>query len=143
MFLLIFSTFNVIILSQEVIIMNERIKKIRKAIGLTQQEFADSIKVKRNTVATYEMGRSIPSDAAISLICKQFDVNEEWLRSGTGEMFIEKTEDEEISEMLADIQLSGSGSFKHRLAVALARLDDDGWKWLEEFVNSIAQQSDD
>ncbi len=123
--------------------MNERIKKIRKAIGLTQQEFADSIKVKRNTVATYEMGRSIPSDAAISLICKQFDVNEEWLRSGTGEMFIEKTEDEEISEMLADIQLSGSGSFKHRLAVALARLDDDGWKWLEEFVNSIAQQSDD
>ena len=123
--------------------MNERIKKIRKAIGLTQQEFADSIKVKRNTVATYEMGRSIPSDAAISLICKQFDVNEEWLRSGTGEMFIEKTEDEEISEMLADIQLSGIGSFKHRLAVALARLDDDGWKWLEEFVNSIAQQSDD
>lgn len=123
--------------------MNERIKKIRKTIGLTQQEFADSIKVKRNTVATYEMGRSIPSDAAISLICKQFDVNEEWLRSGTGEMFIEKTEDEEISEMLADIQLSGSGSFKHRLAVALARLDDDGWKWLEEFVNSIAQQSDD
>lgn len=122
--------------------MNERIKKIRKAIGLTQQEFADSIKVKRNTVATYEMGRSIPSDAAISLICKQFDVNEEWLRSGSGEMFIEKTEDEEISEMLADIQLSGSGSFKHRLAVALARLDDDGWKWLEEFVNSIAQQSD-
>ena len=122
--------------------MNERIKKIRKAIGLTQQEFADSIKVKRNTVATYEMGRSIPSDAAISLICKQFDVNEEWLRSGTGEMFIEKTEDEEISEMLADIQLSGSSSFKHRLAVALARLDDDGWKWLEEFVNSIAQQSD-
>lgn len=122
--------------------MNERIKKIRKAIGLTQQEFADSIKVKRNTVATYEMGRSIPSDAAISLICKQFDVNEEWLRFGTGEMFIEKTEDEEISEMLADIQLSGSGSFKHRLAVALARLDDDGWKWLEEFVNSIAQQSD-
>lgn len=123
--------------------MNERIKKIRKAIGLTQQEFADSIKVKRNTVATYEMGRSIPSDAAISLICKQFDVNEEWLRSGTGEMFIEKTEDEEISEMLADIQLSGGGSFKHRLAVALARLDDDGWKWLEEFVNSIANQSGD
>lgn len=122
--------------------MAERIKLLRKALGLTQQEFSDTIKVKRSTLATYESGRNEPIDAVITLICREFDVNEEWLRSGSGEMFIEKTEDEEISEMLADIQLSGSGSFKHRLAVALARLDDDGWKWLEEFVNSIANQSD-
>lgn len=123
--------------------MAERIKLLRKALGLTQQEFSDTIKVKRSTLATYESGRNEPIDAVITLICREFDVNEKWLRFGTGEMFIEKTEDEEISEMLADIQLSGSGSFKHRLAVALARLDDDGWKWLEEFVNSIANQSSD
>ena len=122
--------------------MAERIKLLRKALGLTQQEFSDTIKVKRSTLATYESGRNEPIDAVITLICREFDVNEKWLRFGTGEMFIEKTEDEEISEMLAYIQLSGSGSFKHRLAVALARLDDDGWKWLEEFVNSIANQSD-
>lgn len=122
--------------------MAERIKLLRKALGLTQQEFSDTIKVKRSTLATYESGRNEPIDAVITLICREFDVNEKWLRFGTGEMFIEKTEDEEISEMLADIQLSGGGSFKHRLAVALARLDDDGWKWLEEFVNSIANQSD-
>lgn len=123
-------------------ILCQRIKLLRKALGLTQQEFSDTIKVKRSTLATYESGRNEPIDAVITLICREFDVNEKWLRFGTGEMFIEKTEDEEISEMLADIQLSGSGSFKHRLAVALARLDDDGWKWLEEFVNSIANQSD-
>lgn len=122
--------------------MRERIKSLRKALGLTQQEFADKLGVKRGGIANYEIGRNEPADSVISLICREFDVNEEWLRSGSGEMFIEKTEDEEISEMLADIQLSCSGSFKHRLAVALARLDDDGWKWLEEFVNSIAQQSD-
>lgn len=122
--------------------MRERIKSLRKALGLTQQEFADKLGVKRGGIANYEIGRNEPADSVISLICREFDVNEEWLRSGIGEMFIEKTEDEEISEMLADIQLSGSGSFKHRLAVALARLDDDGWKWLEEFVNSIANQSD-
>lgn len=122
--------------------MAERIKLLRKALGLTQQEFSDTIKVKRSTLATYESGRNEPIDAVITLICREFDVNEKWLRFGTGEMFIEKTEDEEISEMLADIRLSGSSSFKHRLAVALARLDDDGWKWLEEFVNSIANQSD-
>lgn len=67
--------------------MNGRIKELRNVLNLTQQEFADKIKVKRNTVATYEMGRSIPSDSAIALICKEFDVNEEWLRLGQGEMF--------------------------------------------------------
>ena len=55
--------------------MNNRIKEVRNHFHLTQQEFADKIKVKRNTVATYEMGRSVPSDSAIALICKEFNVN--------------------------------------------------------------------
>lgn len=67
--------------------MNVRLKQIRKALNLTQQEFADRLKIKRNTVATYETGKSNPSDAAVSLICREFNVREEWLRSGTGEMF--------------------------------------------------------
>ena len=62
--------------------MNERIKEVRKSLGLTQQEFADRIGVKRNTVATYEGGRNIPIDSVVSLICKEFNVNEEWLRTG-------------------------------------------------------------
>lgn len=67
--------------------MNTRLKQIRKALNLTQQEFADRLKIKRNTVATYETGKSNPSDAAVSLICREFNVREEWLRNGTGEMF--------------------------------------------------------
>ena len=67
--------------------MNVRLKQIRKALNLTQQEFADRLKIKRNTVATYETGKSNPSDAAVSLICREFNIREEWLRDGTGEMF--------------------------------------------------------
>lgn len=67
--------------------MNERLKQLRKALNFTQQEFADRLKIKRNTVATYETGKSNPSDAAVSLICREFNVREEWLRNGTGEMF--------------------------------------------------------
>lgn len=67
--------------------MNERIKKLRKALDLTQQEFADKISVKRGAIANYEIGRNIPSDSVISLICREFNVSEEWLRNGTGEMF--------------------------------------------------------
>lgn len=66
--------------------MGERIKEIRKFFNLTQQEFADRIGVKRNTVATYEMGRSAPSDSALSLICREFNINEKWLRTGNGKM---------------------------------------------------------
>ena len=71
--------------------MNERIKTIRLNAGLTQQQFADRIKAKRNTVATYEMGRSIPSDSAIALICREFGVNENWLRNGIEPIYISST----------------------------------------------------
>lgn len=71
--------------------MNERIKELRRALNMTQQEFADCIGVKRNTVATYEGGRNAPVDAVTSLICKEFNVNEDWLRYGTGEMFVESS----------------------------------------------------
>jgi len=65
----------------------ERIKKIRKELDLTQQEFAERIGIKRNTIANYETGRNDPVDSVISLICREFGVNEEWLRTGNGEMF--------------------------------------------------------
>ena len=74
--------------------MNERIKKLRRSLDLTQQEFADRIGVKRNTVATYEGGRNEPVDSVVSLICREFGVREEWLRYGTGEMFAPAATDE-------------------------------------------------
>ncbi len=67
--------------------MNERIKKLRKALDLTQREFGERIGVKPNTVATYEIGRNQPIDAVVSLVCREFNVNETWLRTGEGEMF--------------------------------------------------------
>ena len=70
--------------------MNERIKKLRKTLDLTQQEFADRIGMKRNTIANYETDRNEPSNSVITLICKTFDVSEHWLRTGEGEMFLAK-----------------------------------------------------
>lgn len=66
--------------------MNERIKQVRKALDLTQQEFADRIGMKRNSIALIEKGRNT-SDQTVFAICREFNVNEEWLRTGTGEMF--------------------------------------------------------
>lgn len=64
-----------------------RIKKIRKELDLTQAEFAARIGSVQNTVTGYENGRRNPSAPVISLICREFDIREEWLRTGEGKMF--------------------------------------------------------
>lgn len=79
--------------------MKNRIKQIRKALDLTQQKMADSLGVQRNTIAMYEMGRTTPSDAIVRSICREFNVNQEWLDSGTGEMF--KASPSEALDILA------------------------------------------
>lgn len=87
--------------------MNERIKALRKELKLTQQEFADKLKISRGNIGAYEVGKNAPSDAVVSLICKTFNVSEEWLRSGDGDMFLPlPLEDEEaayVSELLEDV----------------------------------------
>lgn len=75
-----------ITLAKGVVLVNERIKKLRKMLDLTQQEFGNRIGMKQNTIALIEKGRNT-SDQTIFSICREFNVNEEWLRSGTGEMF--------------------------------------------------------
>ncbi|MFR4200837.1 MAG: helix-turn-helix domain-containing protein [Flavonifractor plautii] len=83
--------------------MNERIKELRKALGLTQQKFADKIGVKQNTVAQYEMGRNQPIDTVIALICREFNVNEDWLRYGEGEMFRQQSRNDELTAFMGDL----------------------------------------
>lgn len=83
--------------------MKDRIKKLRKELNLTQQKVADILGLKQNTIASYEIGRIIPSDAAITHICKTWDVNEEWLRTGEGEMFIDIPEEDLYAKAAASL----------------------------------------
>lgn len=83
--------------------MKDRFKELRKNVGLTQQEFADRIKIARTNVACYESGKNKPSDAVVSLICKEWNVNEEWLRTGSGEMFIDIPEEDLYAKAAASL----------------------------------------
>ena len=69
--------------------MNERIKQLRAAVGLNQRDFRQKTKIGHSTLAMFETGQRIPKDIHIAQICQAFNVNEEWLRNGTGEMFLE------------------------------------------------------
>ena len=73
--------------------MNERIRKLRKSLDLTQVEFGRRIGMKQNTIALIEGGRNT-SDQTIFAICREFHVREEWLRTGEGEMFAPDVHDE-------------------------------------------------
>lgn len=64
-----------------------RLKRLRKELDLTQEAFASRIGSVQNTITGYENDRRNPSAPVISLICREFNVNEEWLRTGEGEMF--------------------------------------------------------
>ena len=68
------------------------------------------------------------------------NVNEDWLRTGNGEMFISETKDEQISKMLADVLKCEDSDFKKRLIVALSKMNDTGWNALEKFIDSITSQ---
>lgn len=124
--------------------MKERIKKLRKSLDMTQQRFADRIGVKQNTVAQYEMGRNVPIDSVISLICREFNVNEEWLRNGTGEMFIEMEDEDILMEWAGRVLGSETDAFKKRFVKMLMSLTEDEWALLErkakELVGSESEQ---
>lgn len=122
--------------------MNERLRKLRKTLGLTQQAFADKLGIARGNIGAYEVGKNALSDAVISLICREFDVNENWLRTGEGEMFIELTKEEEIASFIGGVLRDEDDSFKKRLISGLAALDETGWEVLENFLNSIQKKED-
>lgn len=120
--------------------MNERIKELRKTLGFTQQEFADRIGVKRNTVATYEMGRSMPSDSAISLICREFSVSEDWLRNGNGDMFKPRSRNKELFEYFNQIVENPSG-IQLKLFEAMSRLTDEQLEILAKVAQEFASET--
>lgn len=110
---------------------------MRRTLDLTQQEFATRLGVKRNTVATYETGKSNPSDAAVSLICREFNVNEEWLRTGNGEMFQSVSRDDEINEFFGNVLREENGNFRKRFIAMLSRLDPSDWEVLERMARQM------
>ena len=119
--------------------MNERLKKLRKTLDLTQQKFADRLGVKRNTVGQWECGINAITDQVVFSICREFDVNEEWLRTGEGEMFEQMTEQQKVLKytgMLLKDKDSAIVNAIQSFIVTYEQLDDTSKATLEK----IAQQ---
>lgn len=111
-------------------------------MGLTQQEFADKIGIKRNSLANYETGRNTPIDAIILSVCREFNVSEDWLRNGTGDMFLPVDRDAEIAEFVGKALRGESDTFKKRFIRMLSRLTEDEWGFLERKALEIVNDHD-
>lgn len=107
--------------------MNERIKQLRKYLGLNQTDFGSRIGIKQTSIANYESGTRVPLDTVVASICREFGVSEQWLRTGTGEMFPPRTRAQEIADFAADLLSDEPESTRSVVISYLMRWDADDW----------------
>ena len=114
--------------------MNERIRQLRKSLGLTLEEFGAKVGVTKTAVSRLENGERNLTDQMFLSICREWNVNEEWLRTGEGDMFVEMTRDEQIASFIGSIQANVDDSFKKRFISMLSTLDEPEWELLEKMA---------
>lgn len=121
--------------------MKDRLKQLRKELHLNQQDFSEKLGINRGTLANYEVGRNEPIDAVIKLICDRFNVNEAWLRTGEGEMFVELSREDELQRLIDESMKEESGEIRRRFATAVMRLTPEQIRrcieWAKETFNLV------
>ena len=123
---------------------NERFRELRIACDKTQTEWSKILGLSRSGVSDIEAGRRNVTEQHLIMLSNwnEKPINIEWLRTGSGEMFRELNRQQEIAKLSADLFKSEKESFKSRLIMALAELDDDEWKMLESIAVKIANKKD-
>lgn len=119
--------------------LSQRISKVIDTIGIKKTIFAEKLNVSQAFVSQMCSGASQPSDRTIADICRTFDVNEDWLRTGEGEMFVQKSRDEQLAAFFGDV-LSGEPDFRRRFIAVLSRLNEDEWKLLENMAAKLVDE---
>ena len=125
--------------------MIERIKQLRKALGLNQGEFAKSLNVAQSTITAYETGNRQITDRTISDICTKYNVSEKWLRTGEGEMFRSLSRDKEIAAFFGSVLAASDtdndreNELKKRILQLLARMTPKQWEALAGIAESWAE----
>ena len=123
--------------------MNERFKKVRKTLGLTQSEFGKSLGISNTAISKIEKGENNVSESNIISICREFGVNEEWLRTGVGgenNMFIKLSAYDKAYNRFGYVMENASASKKAALTMLLElvyRTSDEDWDLIMKEIDEI------
>lgn len=114
--------------------MKDRVKKVRKNVGMTQQDFAKALNVSKSTIESIEYGRREMSDRTLKDICRVFHISEKWLTTGEGEMIQAPSREAEIAEMTARMFNADDVDYRYQLMRVLNQVSDDDMATLYELA---------
>ena len=121
--------------------MNERIKYLRKELlHLTLEEFGSHIGLGKSALSKIERGENTGTDQTVKSICREFGVREEWLRTGEGEPFGSYTRNEKVAEFANRVMKEEDENFKKRFISALAELNEEQWKVIEDLCMAATKK---
>ena len=112
--------------------MNERIRILRKQLGITLEKFGEKVGVTRGAMSSIENGKRNVTDQMFKSICREFNVNPSWLRDGEGEMFTEINKEDQMMKWAEEVMTEEDDSFRRRFVSAIMTFDEKDWDWLRE-----------
>ena len=120
---------------------NDRIRIVLEYSGKSKTAFGESLNVSQQYISKL-VRTGNPSELLIDDICEKYHIRKEWLLNGTGNMEQPMDRQDEIARLATYLFKGDSGSFKERLILALARLDEKDWEVLEKIANELAKEKD-
>lgn len=120
--------------------MADRISKVIRDKEKTKTAFSDRINVSQAFVSQMCSGLKVPSDRTIADICREYDVNEDWLRTGRGDPYIQLSRDEELAQFFGEVMKGEDPDFRRRLLSVMSRLTTDEWALLEQMAWKLVDE---
>lgn len=120
--------------------MADRISKVIRDKEKTKTAFSDRINVSQAFVSQMCSGLKVPSDRTIADICREYDVNEDWLRTGQGDPYIQLSRDEELAQFFGEVMKGEDPDFRRRLLSVMSRLTTDEWALLERMAWKLVDE---
>lgn len=117
--------------------MNTRIKEVRLAANLAQAAFGEALGLSQNYIWMIETGKREPSERTIRDICRVYNVNEHWLRTGEGEMYVVRTVEDALGDLFDAVTADEPDAFRKRVFLGLANLSPEDWETVERILNTM------
>ncbi len=118
---------------------SERLSILIETLGIKKVRFAERIKVDQSYVTQLTKGRNEPSDRVVVAICREFSVNETWLRTGEGDMFTETAKEDQLLSFMGDV-MHGAPDFRRHLMSVLSRMTPEEWALLEKKAWELVEE---